>query len=52
MTRTKNKGRISRGKAGMFRSSPGFAAVVPVLILAAFCLLMIVFSLVWMILSR
>ena len=41
MTRTKNKGRISRGKPGLFRSSPGFATVVPMLILAAFCLLVV-----------
>ena len=46
MTRTKNKGRISRGKPGLFRSSPGFAAVVPMLILAACCLLVIVICLV------
>ena len=46
MTRTKNEGRFSRGKLRLFRSSPGFAGVVPMLILMAACLLVIVIGLV------
>lgn len=51
MTRTKNSGRISHDKPGLFRSSPGFVAVVPMLIWSAFCLLVVVIGLVRIVLS-
>ena len=46
MTHTKNKSRTPHGKFGLSASSPGRIVMTPLLILAAFCLLVIVISLV------
>lgn len=46
MIRAKTKNRAPHSKSGLSGSSPGHIAMAPMLILAAFCLLVIVICLV------